>query len=374
MRDRRVFLSIGQGLELGRFFLGRQRLLSFVPNKMDWRRRVARTSPYIRYLHSMRHISKSGVCITRRKNSETTMNTDTQRSWGRTAGAVIFGAGFSWAMNIAFDQIPAVLEKTNTETFIGDYYHSVLFYFIVAALLPFVTAGVAAFLSRRRGVLTGLLANALIILPGMNRVGMREMLILACILLASIVGGYFGERLYSPDLDRDLGSDKPTFFGIRWFHYLWLAPLVVLYLIALLSAVWFGVITIYADLYFIMHPSLWLHFSYGIGTIVLFAVGVTVVPILTVGFSRLHQAVQYKEGESNGWRVAGKVLLYGLGAPILADSLASGCAKSTYKLLNTVRIAPGDWKIGMISVLIIPSVFALIAIYLSTRKRMLKIG
>ena len=148
---------------------------------------------------------------------------------------------------------------------------------------------------------------------------------LLLILLASTSGGFLGAKLYSPDKDLDMGNDKLTFFGVRWLHYLWILPFIFCsFLNSVIIIIYAGFLTLLADLYFAIRPSLWFNITWWIYFFIIPSLVLGAALIIFRGFIRFYEVMQYKNAESRGWKKFGQVFLYGIGAPTLSCALA-GC-------------------------------------------------
>ena len=176
--------------------------------------------------------------------------------------------------------------------------------------------------------------------------------------IAGIFGGYFGEKLYSPERDFDLGKNKLTVFGIRWFHYFWIFPIVLYsFLATFIIAVYAAILIALADLYFTIHPSLWLSFSWWAFLIFMPIFGGIPIYLLFFSFGRFWDLMQYQQVKSNGWKRIMKILLHGIGAPCLASIIAYSAAEVAH---NMSRPVSGDWKVGIALILFIPVIYLII--------------
>ena len=180
-------------------------------------------------------------------------------------------------------------------------------------------------------------------------------------IIASIFGGRFGEKYYSPERDLDLGQDKLTVFGIRWFHYFWILPFIIYpFLATVIIVAYAGILVALVDFYFILHPSLWLKISWWGFLFFMPILGGGAIYILALGFVRFWEVMQHKQTESKGWRRLGKILLYGIGAHILAGLIANFIVAIAH---NMPRPVAGDWKIGIGLIFIIPAVVLIVSIF-----------
>jgi len=169
---------------------------------------------------------------------------------------------------------------------------------------------------------------------------------LVLVLLAASVGGFLGQKLYSPERDLDLNQAKVTVFGVRWAHYFWIVPFIYLgFLESLISIIHGGIVMLVADVSFAWHPSLWLNATWSL----FFTLGPSLIALSAWmtgrSFVRFHKVVQYRQtGRPKGWRKFGQVLLYGVGVPAIAYTVAvfgADVARTMPKPLE------GDWKVAV---------------------------
>lgn len=300
----------------------------------------------------------------------------------RIIGAAFFGFIVGYYLNSAFEytlpRIFSIVKKVSIEEGYMIYVDSVILSLILSTLAIFFAGMVAGFLARGKGILVGLLANSISIILfggafilaifwgkdvfiGQISVQLYAFIGLSLAVLASIFGGYFGQKYYSPEKDLDFGQDKLTVFGIRWFHYFWILPFIIYsFLATFIIVIYAGILVTLADLYFAIHPSLWLKVSWWAFVLFMPMLGMTAIYILWFAFVRFWELMQYKQTKSKGWGRFGKVLLYGIGAPILASVIAYFVANVAH---NMPKPVVGDWKIGIGLILIIPTIALIVYIF-----------
>jgi hypothetical protein len=306
------------------------------------------------------------------------VKTSKKRIIGAALFGLILGGYIDNAFRFTIPNILAMVQKIDVEIAQLNYESSIIFSLVVRLVIAFFAAVIAGFIARRKGILAALLANSIYtlifagilifaILEGTDKlVGNISLQLYTFIqflftLLASIFGGFFGERIYSPDKDLDLGNDKLTIFGIRWLHYFWILPFIFYpFLTSFIIISYAGVLTFLADFYFAIHPSIWFNVAWWIYFFIIPLVVFGAAWIMFGGFMRFYEIMQYKQIESRGWKKFGQVLLYGIGAPILSYGLAAFGANVTH---NMPRPATRDWKIGLILILIMPTIAILVSIF-----------
>lgn len=296
----------------------------------------------------------------------------------RILGAAFFGfilvLCFYNASQFTIPKILAMVQEIDVETARSKHESSIILSLLVTTITSFSVAALAAFIGRQRGILVGLLANsvyALIFLlgiyffrdtdesPGNISLQLGAFLLFLSVILASILGGLFGEKYYSPDKDLDLGKDKLTIFGIHWPHYFWILPFIFYpFLASFVIIVYAGILTYLVDFYFAIHPSLWFNIAWwGYFFVIPMAV-LCAGWVAFAGFIRFYEIMQYKQTELKRWKKSGQVLLYGMGTPLLSYAIASFAAFVTH---NMPQPATGDWKVGLILILIILTIIIIVS-------------
>lgn len=316
------------------------------------------------------------------------IHNEIRTSTKRVAGAGLFGIILGGYLNKALlFTIPAILsmvQKVDMQVAQTNFKSSVVLVLIVQILVSFFAAVIAAFIARRKGIVVGLLANSTFILSlagflifaisegsdelvGHISLQLYTFIAFLFTVFAGVFGGFLGQRFYSPDKDLDLGSDKLTVFGIRWAHYFWVLPFIIYpYLASIIMIIYAGALSFLVNFYFGIHPSLWLNVAWWIYFFII-PMGVFFAVWITFrGLIRFYEVMRYKQTWSSGWKKFGLVLLYGIGAPILSYTIAAFGADITH---NMPRPTSGDWKIGLILVLIIPTIAILISIFSWIKKR-----
>ncbi|MGD0324894.1 MAG: hypothetical protein ABSD45_14275 [Terriglobia bacterium] len=302
----------------------------------------------------------------------------------RIAGASLFGLlSAMYILNAAEETIPRILgmaQKVDLRSAQNLYDSSDVLRSVVFFVTAFMGAATAGFLSRRRGVLAGILSNSIYLaifgylfvhpaaleptprpafglashlpLPGSVQGQMALRLIL--LVLVAAAGGLIGQSFYSSEVDLDVGQDKLTVFGVRWAHYFWIIPLI--YLVYLESAIIIAyavVVVFLSDFSFAWHPSLWISPTWWIWWLVFpVAPGLVYLAIWisAVGFVRFFAIMQRQQTKTQGWKKVGLVLLYGIGAPSLSYTVAALGADAAHAM---PKPAEGDWKIALAVVVVI---------------------
>lgn len=305
------------------------------------------------------------------------VTTSKKRIFAAALFGLLLGGYIDSASRYTIPRILMIVHKIDLETALSDYDSSIVIGLVVRLAMFLFAACIAGYLSRRKGIVAGLLANSIFILI------FAAMLIITIVrgtdvadraisyqleisiqLLLSLIGGVFGgwigERVYSPDNDLDLGNAKRTIFGIRWAHYIWITPFIIYpFLSSAIIVVYAGILCLLADFYTAIHPSLWFNFSWWLYGFVIPMVILGAAWVMVGGFIRFWQIMQYRQTVSKGWKNFGKVLLFGIGAPMLSNILAFFGASVTH---NLPRPTAGDWKIGLILALILPIIGILVSI------------
>lgn len=306
------------------------------------------------------------------------IKTSKKRIIGSALFGLILGGYFYKAFDYTIPRIFSIVKKVSVEEGNEIYANSIILSLILTIFTVFIAAAVAGFLAKKKGILVGLLAGSIyIILFGfafvlsllmgesayIGSVSAQLYAFLGFILaiIASVFGGYFGEKCYSPERDLDSGKNRLTIFGIRWFHYFWIFPIVLYsFLATLIIAIHAGILVFLNGFYFTFHPSLWLKFSWL--AFMFFVPILGFIPIYLLGFAfvRFWELMQYKQDSSKGWKRFGKILLYGIGAPGLASLIAYTVAEIAH---NMPRPITGDWKIGIGFALLVPSIALIVYIF-----------
>lgn len=283
---------------------------------------------------------------------------------------IIVGGCLSKASDYTIPRLLAIIHKTDVqlESFILE--DSIIYGFIIITIASFFGAAVAAFLAKRKGIIVGLLSNSLYIIlwsfvlaktikysvdkmVGSLSVQLYTFLMLLLISIASVLGGYLGQKFYSPELDLDLGNEKLTIFGIRWYNYLWIIPLILYpYLTSIIMILYAGIVAYLADFYFAIHPSLWFKISWWF-YFFLVPILIYISVVLTFfGFKKFWGLFQFKQNKITVWKKLGKAVIFGIGVPLVSFPIATICAIITH---NMPKPTSGDWKIGLIVLLIFPA-------------------
>ena len=157
-------------------------------------------------------------------------------------------------------------------------------------------------------------------------------------LAGGLVGGWFGGKLSAEAASIE---SHGTVAGIRWGHLFWILPFIGYPWLASLSlAVYFALAMFVAELYYLFHPSLWLNITwwifFAVTPVLLVLTFAVIASALTAFISSMHHS------KRNG-RLS-RVLLYGLGAPVLSWFLASVGVMTVHRMPKPIA---GDWKIGV---------------------------
>jgi hypothetical protein len=267
------------------------------------------------------------------------------------------------AANSTIPRLIATSSNTDLAVARSEYETMGLIRFFIFIFSCAIGSGVAGFLSRRNGVVAGLAASSfniglfsfltygaisgvpLLTAPfGMFDTKVEVIAVLCIVVVVAAIGGIAGELVCTPELDLDQQTEFVTIFGIRWWHYFWIFPIVYLAFVeSLIVVVYAWVNVIWKDISYAWHPSLWLSFSAWL-FLVLSIVLAHVATVVTVGgLARFHQTMRY-ESRYHGWGKLGRVLLYGVGAPALSYPLAA-LASDAARAMPTP--AQGDWKVAV---------------------------
>lgn len=311
-------------------------------------------------------------------NENSEIKTSKRRIIGAAFFGLILGGYFYNAFDFSIPRILAIIQKTSIEeAYLSENSAAVLNLFLMTIIM-FFAAAVAGFIARKKGTIVGILANLvyiilcgtafiLIFLEGSDvligniSAQLYSFVLLLLVVLASIFGGYLGQKYYSLEKDLDLEKDKLTVFGIRWFHYFWIFPFIIYpFLATFIIVTYAGILVALVDLYFAIHPSLWFKISWWFFVFFMPILGVIAMYTLGFAFVRFWELMQYKQTRSKGWGRFGKVLLYGIGLPILAFIIASFVADTAH---NMPKPAAGDWKIGLGLLGIIPTIALVVYIF-----------
>lgn len=309
-------------------------------------------------------------------------NNEIKTSKKRIIGSAVFGLVFGLYLNKAFEYtvpiILSIVKKISVEEGGNIYGNSIIFHFFLAIFIVFVAAGIAAFLARNKGILVGILANSITIILlgfllfisifdgqdtyiGIISTQLYSFLSLILIILASILGGYLGQKYYSPEIDPDSNKEKLTVFGIRWFHYFWVLPFIIYpTLTAVIIGIYTGFLVYLSDFYFLIHPSIWFNFVWWIYFFITPTLGMVAIYITVISFIEFWKIMQYGQIESRGWKKFWKILLFGVVVPSISFSIASIVATITH---NMPQPSTGDWKIALGFALVIPIIYLFIYIF-----------
>lgn len=310
---------------------------------------------------------------------------ETQTSALRILGAAFFGFLLgSIVRGIVNYTVPIVLMRINhirLEDAQNIYRSSLFANILLSAVIVFVTAAVAGFLAKRSGAFVGILTNiipifflagamAYTIVLGANPLGVAASS--ACfqlflMIVASAIGGIYGQYFYKEERDLDLGKDKLTIFGIYLPHYLWMIPMILYpFISSIVVIVYAWIFTFSTDLFFVIHPNLWINvawwFYFFINPFLIFASSL----LMIYAFSRFWKVMQYRQSFYTGWERFVQVLMYGFGVPIIVRMMANFAIRATDNMYKPIV---NDWKIGVIYILFIPAVGLLFSFILWTKDK-----
>lgn len=113
----------------------------------------------------------------------------------------------------------------------------------------------------------------------------------------------------------------------------------------MILTVYAGISAYLADLSYAWHPSLWLSLSSWFALAIAPAVIWLSWVVTAGGFARFYEAMQYRQTKWSGWGRVGRVVLFGLGAPILSCGIADAGVGIVHMIPKPV---PGDWKVAVI--------------------------
>lgn len=316
------------------------------------------------------------------------MKISKKRILGVAFFSFIVGSFFNKAVDFTLPEIIATIKGIDKYDAFKIYDASFLPEIFLTFLATFIAALTASFLIRKKQLLTAFIANSLYLLAylaglvifiiyktdfwaGNISVQLYLFILVGLTILGTLSGAFLGKKYYSEDLDLDLNNSKLTLFGIRWFHYFWILPIIIYpFLSSLLIALYLSLITLIADFYFGIHPSLWFNIIWWIYSILSPIIVMLVFWMIYVGFSRFWSLMQYNQNLSKGWKKILKVLLYGLIMPAISYSLAAIGASIIH---NMPKPAFKDWKIGLILLLVIPSLGFISWVYQTTKDRIKKL-
>jgi hypothetical protein len=309
----------------------------------------------------------------------------------RIIGAAFFGFVFGGVVNIAFKFFLtarlSIVQEISRETAYLNLESSVLWSLIIMSSVGFFAAIVAGFISKKKGIFAGVISNIGYIFMGV--VGFIFIiaespdasyeafqiifLYLFLIFGVSIGGGFLGEKVYCLEFDLDLKNDKLTVFGIRWLHYFWILPLFLGFFISFLYFEYASLIFLLAQLYFIIHPSLWFKLSWWGYGIIVPVVGYVAIRVMLLSLIEFFQVIQYKQSEIKGWAKFWKVLLCGIVDPLLTCILAILIISATYALPQSVL---ENWQIESIvmgsTLIVLPLISMVFSLFLWVNKESVK--
>ncbi len=273
-------------------------------------------------------------------------STESNSSLKRLLVAITFGSFFHSYLLYAFcTTIPYFLSKN----WVNIYTSNLIFSLIESFLIAFFTGIVSSFISRVRGIWVGVLANFIptifflllikVVFPIFSEDLIRSMfnilfyelppstkynsIYLIGLFIGSISGGIIGQNIYHRLKKLDLNEDKFAIFNIRWFHYIWLFPLIIYpYFCSFIYI--FLLILIFDTGYFnwsahneLMFNWKWLLSIFGIIPILL----IISIFITFFGIKYLYSSI--KLGQNRDWkRLALIIFLAGFGVPMLVPTIA----------------------------------------------------
>ena len=267
---------------------------------------------------------------------------------------LILGFSLDCALKYTISFVLITIQEVNNTAQLNYESFSVLG-LLIPIIISFFVAFISGFLAGRKGVLVGLLANSVYIITSvgilifaiLNGIGesignisfqFYSFVQLLLILFVSILGGVLGERIYSPEKDLNLESDELPILGIRWAHCFWFLPLVFLpFFTAFIVILYAGACTCFADLYFVVHPSLWIRLSCWFCFFISLMMMCEAVRLMG-SFFRFCDAMQYSSTELTGWEDFKQVILHGIGAPLLSCCLAAFAAMISHNIVEIGKL------------------------------------
>ena len=318
-------------------------------------------------------------------NQALVYESDREGSWPagkpRIAAGALFGLLVGgYVANAADQTVPAIMsmvQNIDSQAAAAIYNNSSLYRTSVLVVAAFLGAAVAAFLARHKGLLAGILSGSLYILAlaylllvsrNDSSIESQAFLRLMLFTAATCLGGFVGQKLYSPEIDLDLGQAKATIFGVRWAHYFWILPLIYLaFLASAIMIVYAGITVIAADISFAFHPSLWFKLAWILGfpfgpCLVWFSLWIT-----GASFVRFYEVMQYRQTDFRGLKKVGRVLLYGVGAPALSYTIAALGADIAHAMPKPSK---GDWKIvvSIVAVILVINAISAVTSFIQTKR------
>jgi hypothetical protein len=243
----------------------------------------------------------------------------------------------------------------------------------------------AGFLSRGKGIIAGLFANSLNIglfwfimygeFSGSRLVDAPfgifapkvELIVVVCLAaLVAAIAGHAGAQAYTSEADLDQQQGPATMFGIRWWHYFWIFPVVYFAFVESLIIVAYAWVNVmWKDTSYAWHPSLWFSLSAWFFLVLGFALAYAATLVAFGGLVRFHQTMEHGS-EFHGWGKIGKILLYGVGAPALSYPLAALASDAAHAMPTPAR---GDWKlaVGLTGVFFVIGIIGSVAPWLRRR-------
>ncbi|GEM_PF-5320276 len=139
------------------------------------------------------------------------------------------------------------------------------------------------------------------------------------IFIACIIGYFIAKKIYKPQFDLDFKNNKLTLFGVRWFHYIWISFVLLLYFLSFIQIPVAVVHALTSLLFQLTHPSHWLDFSYFLTNLVINPMLLALATILSIqGFIRFFALMQYGV-KSNVFIKVIKVVLLGYLLPNIPE-------------------------------------------------------
>ena len=301
----------------------------------------------------------------------------------RIVGSALFGfLVVGYLINALNYNIPFIISYIKHITVVEatDIFYSInILYPIILIVSVFFGSVIGAYIAKKKGVLVGILSSSLFIigysfLLVMSVVNQTDLIFaygisyqlyifisIMLIILASVLGGYYGQKVYSSDSDLDLMNDKLTLFGIRWFHYFWIMPFIMYpFFSSFLMILYSWAILILSYLYVAIHPSLW----WNLFSIIYLAIIPTATYfsayITFYAFVRFFELMRYKQIIEKGWKKAGKVIGFGVLIPIISFFISAYVSNSIHSLPSPKL---GDWKIGLYILLGLVGISVLFSLY-----------
>jgi hypothetical protein len=310
--------------------------------------------------------------------------TEKKSSALRILGASFFGLIFnSFSFLILDYSVPKILMRVKGISYTDAlllYSDSFFSSFVLGCFVIFVSAAIAGFLAKKYGIIAGLLANSKYILflglailfvlfRGANIFSVlasHAFIKLLMFILVAILGGLFGQKMYNRDRDLDLDKDGFTIFGVCWYHYFWIIPLIMYPFISSIVVVAYSWnYTFTTSILFLSNPVLWINISWLFYFFVNPLIIILISLLLVFSFFKFWKVMQSGQSYYAGYEKLFQIFMYGFVAPIAVKMVANFTIKATENMYSPVI---NDWKVGMGYLLVIPVAAVIISFILWIKK------